>query len=66
MFDFTAVAIAVGSVQAQVITDGTLSTQVLSGDDGSYIITRGDRAEENILYSFDQFSNSPGRLSLLR
>ena len=49
-----------GLAQAQVISDGTLSTQVFPDGNGNFLITGGDRAGDDVFYSFDQFSIPEG------
>ncbi len=41
---------------AQVIPDGSTSTTVNSSDDNNFTLDRGDRAGNNLFYSFNEFS----------
>ncbi|ESA36007.1 filamentous hemagglutinin family outer membrane protein [Leptolyngbya sp. Heron Island J] len=41
---------------AQVIADGTFSTNVASSDNQNFVIDAGDRAGNNLFHSFDTFS----------
>ena len=47
-------------VQAQVSSDGTLSTNVKTTDNRNFTITNGNRAGSNLFHSFSQFSVPTG------
>ena len=48
--------IPVSSVQAQITSDGTLSTKVDSSDNRNFTITDGNRVGDNLFHSFREFS----------
>ena len=52
--------VTIKPVQAQVSSDGTLSTNVTTTDNRNFTITKGDRAGNNLFHSFSQFSVPPG------
>lgn len=45
---------------SQVISDGTLSTNITTPDDLNFFINDGNRAGSNLFYSFGEFSVSTG------
>ncbi|WP_013324732.1 filamentous hemagglutinin N-terminal domain-containing protein [Gloeothece verrucosa] len=47
-------------VQAQITSDGTVSTQVTSSDHLNFMITGGTQAGKNLFHSFDKFSIPTG------
>jgi filamentous hemagglutinin family protein len=49
-----------GVVQAQVVSDGLLSTRVNSADGRNFVIEEGDRASNNLFHSFREFSIPTG------
>ena len=48
--------LGISSVQAQVSSDRSLSTQVTTEDNLNFTITEGDRAGNNLFHSFQEFS----------
>lgn len=46
----------VSAVNAQVISDGTLSTSTTSTDNQNFVIENGDRTGNNLFHSFSEFS----------
>jgi filamentous hemagglutinin family protein len=45
---------------AQVVSDGSLSTTVISGDGRNFVVRNGDRAGNNLFHSFREFSVPTG------